>query len=118
MCGITSLGYDHTDILGPTLSDIAWHKGGICKVGELVEADLSQLCHVQEHRPAFTVEQAPEALAALHQRAAELEAHSLSVVPPLSSYPGPTPGVSLVARGWHPQALSFSAGPKRKTPDI
>ena len=32
VCGITSLGYDHTDILGPTLSDIAWHKGGICKV--------------------------------------------------------------------------------------
>ena len=32
VCGITSLGYDHTDILGPTLFDIAWHKGGICKV--------------------------------------------------------------------------------------
>ena len=32
VCGITSLGYDHTDVLGPTLSDIAWHKGGISKV--------------------------------------------------------------------------------------
>lgn len=31
VCGVTSLGYDHTDILGPTLADIAWHKGGICK---------------------------------------------------------------------------------------
>ena len=30
--GITSLGLDHTAVLGKTLTDIAWHKGGIFKV--------------------------------------------------------------------------------------
>jgi folylpolyglutamate synthase len=78
VCGITSLGYDHTDILGPTLFDIAWHKGGICK----------------QHRPAFTVEQRPEALTGLSRRARELGARSLSLSPPLASYPGPLPGMS------------------------
>jgi folylpolyglutamate synthase len=32
VCGITSLGYDHTNILGTSLADIAWHKAGIFKV--------------------------------------------------------------------------------------
>ena len=32
VCVITSLGYDHVDVLGETLSKIAWQKGGICKV--------------------------------------------------------------------------------------
>lgn len=31
--GITSVGYDHTDILGNTLESIAWHKSGIIKRG-------------------------------------------------------------------------------------
>jgi folylpolyglutamate synthase len=62
VCGVTSLGYDHTDILGPTLSEIAWHKGGIFK----------------EHSPALTVEQSPEALATLSHRARELGASSFS----------------------------------------
>jgi folylpolyglutamate synthase len=79
VCGITSLGYDHTDILGPTLFDIAWHKGGICK----------------QHRPAFTVEQRPEALTGLSRRARELGARSLSLSPPLASYPGPLPDLGL-----------------------
>jgi folylpolyglutamate synthase len=83
VCGVTSLGYDHTDILGPTLSEIAWHKGGIFK----------------EHSPALTVEQSPEALATLSHRARELGASSFSQVPPLSSYPGPLPELSL--RGAH-----------------
>lgn len=30
--GITALGLDHTAILGKTLQDIAWQKGGIFKV--------------------------------------------------------------------------------------
>lgn len=30
--GITSLGFDHTFLLGDTLDKIAWHKAGICKV--------------------------------------------------------------------------------------
>jgi folylpolyglutamate synthase len=76
VCGVTSLGYDHTDILGPTLADIAWHKGGICK----------------EKCPVLTLNQSPEAMSALFHRARELRAQSFRVVPPLSSYPGPPPG--------------------------
>ena len=56
VCGITSLGYDHTDILGDTLEKIAWQKGGICKAGH----------------PAFTVPQLPGPLQALAERAREL----------------------------------------------
>ncbi|KAF2000229.1 bifunctional protein folC [Amniculicola lignicola CBS 123094] len=52
---ITSLGIDHTGVLGKTLSEIAWHKGGIFKKGV----------------PAFTSPQKEEALAVLRERAAE-----------------------------------------------
>ena len=57
VCGITSLGYDHTDILGDTLEQIAWQKGGICK---------------PDH-PAFTVPQNPGPLQTLVGRAKELK---------------------------------------------
>ncbi|NXM56623.1 FOLC protein, partial [Illadopsis cleaveri] len=33
VCGVTSLGIDHTSILGDTMEKIAWQKGGIFKVG-------------------------------------------------------------------------------------
>ena len=62
-CGITSLGYDHTDILGDTLEQIAWQKGGICKAGH----------------PAFTVPQKPGPLQALADRAKELKVGLLIV---------------------------------------
>ncbi|OCL15064.1 FolC bifunctional protein [Glonium stellatum] len=52
---VTSLGIDHVAMLGPTLPEIAWHKAGIFKPGSV----------------AFTVPQPPEALAVLHERAAE-----------------------------------------------
>ena len=32
VCGISSLGYDHMNILGNSLGEIAWHKSGIFKV--------------------------------------------------------------------------------------
>lgn len=32
MCGVSSLGIDHTSILGDTIEKIAWQKGGIFKV--------------------------------------------------------------------------------------
>lgn len=32
VCGISSLGLDHTDVLGDTIDKIAWHKAGIIKV--------------------------------------------------------------------------------------
>ncbi|OKL64569.1 hypothetical protein UA08_00134 [Talaromyces atroroseus] len=33
VCGITSLGIDHVALLGSTIEEIAWHKGGIIKAG-------------------------------------------------------------------------------------
>lgn len=33
VCGVSSLGIDHTSILGDTMEKIAWQKGGIFKVG-------------------------------------------------------------------------------------
>ena len=53
--GITTLGMDHVDQLGPTLKNIAWHKGGILKEGT----------------PAFSSLQEPLATAILQQRANE-----------------------------------------------
>lgn len=32
VCGVSSLGMDHTNLLGDTMEKIAWQKGGIFKV--------------------------------------------------------------------------------------
>ena len=32
VCGISHLGLDHTNLLGTTIKEIAWHKAGILKV--------------------------------------------------------------------------------------
>ncbi|EEB08091.1 folylpolyglutamate synthase [Schizosaccharomyces japonicus yFS275] len=53
--GVTSLGIEHTNILGSTLSQIAWQKGGIFK----------------SSAPAFVVPQPVEALTVLQERANE-----------------------------------------------
>ncbi|KAJ8899038.1 hypothetical protein K2173_008867 [Erythroxylum novogranatense] len=68
VCGITSLGMDHTEALGNTLGQIASHKAGIFK----------------PQIPAFTVPQASEAMDVLQERAHELEV-PLQVVAPLNS---------------------------------
>ncbi|KAM0008961.1 putative tetrahydrofolate synthase [Helianthus debilis subsp. tardiflorus] len=57
VCGITPLGYDHTEILGNTLEEIAGQKAGIFKKGV----------------PAFTVSQPPEAMQVLEQKASQLD---------------------------------------------
>ncbi|KAH0559232.1 hypothetical protein GP486_004257 [Trichoglossum hirsutum] len=57
--GITTLGIDHTEVLGETIDKIAWHKAGIFKPG----------C------PAFTVAQLPAAVEVLEQRAKEKNVH-------------------------------------------
>ncbi|XP_076937313.1 folylpolyglutamate synthase-like, partial [Bidens hawaiensis] len=57
VCGITPLGYDHTEILGNTLEEIAWQKAGIFKKGV----------------PAFTVSQPPEAMKVLKETASQLD---------------------------------------------
>ncbi|KAF9974384.1 Folylpolyglutamate synthetase, partial [Modicella reniformis] len=64
VCGVAALGIDHVAILGSTLQEIAWNKGGIFKNGV----------------PAFTSEQPEEGLQVLQDRAQELGT-SLQVVP-------------------------------------
>ena len=54
--GITSLGIDHTAMLGNTIEEIAWHKGGIIKASA----------------PCFTAPQPPSALEVLRKRADEV----------------------------------------------
>ncbi|XP_042503602.1 folylpolyglutamate synthase-like isoform X2 [Macadamia integrifolia] len=66
VCGISSLGYDHMEILGHTLGDIAGEKAGILKHGV----------------PAFTVSQPDEAMAVLKKKASELDV-PLQIVMPL-----------------------------------
>ncbi|MCO5605615.1 hypothetical protein L7F22_059798 [Adiantum nelumboides] len=67
VCGITSLGFDHMEILGYTLPEIAGEKAGIFKPGI----------------PAFTVTQQKEAMNVLQNKASELDIR-LQVVSPLT----------------------------------
>lgn len=53
--GITTIGIDHVEQLGPAIENIAWHKAGIFKRGS----------------PAFSTLQEPAAAAVLQQRASE-----------------------------------------------
>jgi folylpolyglutamate synthase len=55
VCGITSLGIDHVSVLGATIEEIAWHKGGIIKPGA----------------KAFTAPQPESAIQVLLKRAEE-----------------------------------------------
>ncbi|KAJ9175780.1 hypothetical protein P3X46_014296 [Hevea brasiliensis] len=68
VCGISSLGYDHMEILGNTLREIAGEKAGIFKHGI----------------PAFTVPQPDEAMCVLEEKASKLDV-PLHVAPPLDS---------------------------------
>ncbi|TXG49859.1 hypothetical protein EZV62_025734 [Acer yangbiense] len=68
VCGITSLGYDHMEILGYTLGAIAGEKAGIYKHGV----------------PAFTVTQPDEAMHVLEEKASKLDV-PLQVAPPLDA---------------------------------
>lgn len=68
VCGITSLGMDHTEILGDTLGQIASHKAGIFK----------------PQIPAFTVPQLSEAMDVLVERADERKV-PLNVAAPLDN---------------------------------
>ncbi|XP_059381867.1 folylpolyglutamate synthase, mitochondrial isoform X2 [Carassius carassius] len=69
VCGVSSLGIDHTSILGDTIEKIAWQKGGIFKPGV----------------PAFTVKQPDGPMKVLQERAEEIGC-SLSVCPDLEEY--------------------------------
>ncbi len=61
-CGVASLGLEHTAILGHTIEEIAYHKGGIIKVCLL---ECMSCLTSQPSTPAFTVQQLPNAMEAL-----------------------------------------------------
>ncbi|ODV94267.1 hypothetical protein PACTADRAFT_76891 [Pachysolen tannophilus NRRL Y-2460] len=67
-CGISSLGIDHTFMLGNTIEEIAWNKAGIFKKGT----------------SAFTVPQVPEAIKVIIDRAKEKEVKSFQIIEPRS----------------------------------
>ncbi|KAG8447748.1 hypothetical protein GDO86_015020 [Hymenochirus boettgeri] len=69
VCGIASLGIDHTAILGDTVEEIAWQKAGIFK------PDV----------PAFTVPQSFGPLEVMRKRAEEIKC-PLSLCPDLAEY--------------------------------
>nr|NP_595450.1 putative folylpolyglutamate synthase [Schizosaccharomyces pombe]O74742.1 RecName: Full=Probable folylpolyglutamate synthase; AltName: Full=Folylpoly-gamma-glutamate synthetase; Short=FPGS; AltName: Full=Tetrahydrofolylpolyglutamate synthase; Short=Tetrahydrofolate synthase [Schizosaccharomyces pombe 972h-]CAA21256.1 folylpolyglutamate synthase (predicted) [Schizosaccharomyces pombe] len=68
---VTSLGLDHTSLLGNTIAEIAWQKAGIYK----------------ESAIALTCEQAPEAMNVLKNRAAERNTSLKVVIPPAELTP-------------------------------
>ncbi|XP_038710735.1 folylpolyglutamate synthase-like isoform X2 [Tripterygium wilfordii] len=68
VCGISSLGYDHMEILGNTLGEIAGEKAGIFKQGV----------------PAFTVPQPDEAMRVLEEKASRLDVR-LQVAAPMDA---------------------------------
>ncbi|XP_065878130.1 folylpolyglutamate synthase isoform X2 [Euphorbia lathyris] len=105
VCGISSLGYDHMEILGNTLGEIAGEKAGILKVFFVVMSPLAyNLCQLllklmqfeysllvfcslfflQYDIPAFTVPQPDEAMRVLEEKASKLDV-PLQVAQPLDS---------------------------------
>lgn len=69
VCGITSIGYDHQNILGSTLDSIAWQKAGIFK----------------PRTPAVTLPQCPKVMSVLLERAQEIGC-PLYMVPEFHDY--------------------------------
>ncbi|KAF9916713.1 Folylpolyglutamate synthetase [Lobosporangium transversale] len=69
VCAVAALGIDHVSVLGSTLGEIAWNKGGIFKRGV----------------PAITTEQPEEGLSVLKSRAEELGAEFFKIIPPFSN---------------------------------
>ncbi|CED83354.1 bifunctional protein [Phaffia rhodozyma] len=65
VAGVTSLGLDHTHLLGDTIGKVAWNKGGIYKQGV----------------PAFSVQQPENGEEVLRARADEAHASSFVVLP-------------------------------------
>ncbi|XP_034783938.2 folylpolyglutamate synthase, mitochondrial isoform X2 [Acipenser ruthenus] len=84
VCGVSSLGVDHTSILGDTIEKIAWQKGGIFKPGV----------------PAFTVKQPENPMKVLAERAQEIGCH-LQVCPDLEQYESDKQHLQLGLAGGH-----------------
>jgi folylpolyglutamate synthase len=84
VCGVSSLGIDHTSLLGDTMEKIAWQKGGIFKHGI----------------PAFTVLQPEGPLAVLRDRAQQISC-PLYLCPPLEALEEGAPPLILGLEGEH-----------------
>ncbi|KAG7476804.1 hypothetical protein MATL_G00086680 [Megalops atlanticus] len=84
VCGVSSLGIDHTSILGDTIEKIAWQKGGIFKPGV----------------PAFTVKQPEGPMTVLQERAEEIGC-PLRVCPDLEEYQAVNGPLRLGLAGQH-----------------
>ncbi|XP_058380112.1 folylpolyglutamate synthase, mitochondrial isoform X2 [Diceros bicornis minor] len=84
VCGVSSLGIDHTSLLGDTVEKIAWQKGGIFKRGV----------------PAFTVLQPDGPLAVLRDRAQQISC-PLYLCPPLEALEEGGPPLTLGLEGEH-----------------
>uniref|UniRef100_A0A8C8MJN6 Folylpolyglutamate synthase n=1 Tax=Oncorhynchus tshawytscha TaxID=74940 RepID=A0A8C8MJN6_ONCTS len=82
VCGISSLGIDHTSILGNTIEEIAWQKAGIFKPGV----------------PVFTVKQLDRPMTVLQDRAKEIGC-PLWVCPDLEQYESGAGPLSLGLAG-------------------
>ncbi|EPY83272.1 folylpolyglutamate synthase, mitochondrial [Camelus ferus] len=87
VCGVSSLGIDHTGLLGETMEKIAWQKGGIFKCGV----------------PAFTVLQPDGPLAVLRDRAQQISC-PLYLCPPLEALEEGGPPLTLGLEGEHQQS--------------
>ncbi|KAB0406905.1 hypothetical protein E2I00_002035, partial [Balaenoptera physalus] len=87
VCGVSSLGIDHTGLLGDTMEKIAWQKGGIFKCGI----------------PAFTVLQPDGPLAVLRDRAQQISC-PLYLCPPLEALEEGGPLLTLGLEGEHQQS--------------
>jgi folylpolyglutamate synthase len=108
---VTSLGIDHTAMLGSTLPEIAWHKAGIFKEGSV----------------AFTAPQKEEAIAVLQQRAAERSTtlHVIDVHPSLANnevnlglsaaFQKVNASVAIAAAAAHLRALGYTSIPDPST---
>uniref|UniRef100_A0A2K6KZP1 Folylpolyglutamate synthase n=1 Tax=Rhinopithecus bieti TaxID=61621 RepID=A0A2K6KZP1_RHIBE len=84
VCGVSSLGIDHTSLLGDTVEKIAWQKGGIFKRGV----------------PAFTVLQPEGPLAVLRDRAQQISC-PLYLCPTLEALEEGGPPLALGLEGEH-----------------
>ncbi|XP_049849885.1 putative folylpolyglutamate synthase [Schistocerca gregaria] len=93
VCGITLLDYDHTNVLGTTIQEIAQEKAGILK----------------PNTPVVTVEQQPEALKVILQKAKEINSPIFLSHPSVSLYTQSVPSLSDSSLGIKPEFMQRNA---------
>ena len=81
-CGITTLDFDHTNVLGSTMEQIAWNKAGIIKPGA----------------PVFTVRHEQREVARVIEERAHSKGAQLSVCEPLACTPNLNLGIPSSAQ--------------------